>query len=354
MPNIIELLKMTVDKGGSDLHLSGGLPPVIRICGRLERVGQECLEGNDIENMIREMLPEDKLVLFTPEGTGTPKEIDTALDIEGLGRFRANVYLDKNGYAAAFRPIPNMVKSLRELGLPKAAEAACLIKRGLILITGITGSGKSTTLASMIDKINSERSEHIITIEDPIEFVHNHKKSVVNQREVGTHTTSFPEALRSALREDPDIILVGEMRDLETISMVITAAETGHLVLSTLHTRGAAQTIDRIIDIFPSNQQEQVRQELADVLTMVVSQVLVPSATGRAMYLGSEILVGTQGVKSLIREKQTHQINSLIQTGGRDGMQTLDYSMEELVKAGKVKAENILPWISDKLKFGIR
>ncbi len=351
MSKIKDLLKQTKEKGASDLHLCVGLPPIIRCAGNFEKLRNEPLKNDDIAAMVKDILPKEKQQLLEEGGISTNKDVDIGIEVEGIARFRTNIYRDKNGFAIAFRLIPSEIKSLKENKLPPIVESICSMKSGLTLVTGITGSGKSTTLASILDKINSDRAEHIITIEDPIEFIHHHKKSIVNQREIGTHTASFSEALRSALREDPDVILVGEMRDLETIAMAITAAETGHLVLSTIHTRGAAQTIDRIIDAFPSHQQNQIRGQLADALIMVVSQVLIPSTDGKSRHLACEVMVANSAVKGLIREKKAHQIYSTIQTSAKAGMQTLDTSLKALVDAGKVRTESVRPWAFDQSKF---
>jgi twitching motility protein PilT len=343
--DIKELLKIIVAKGASDLHLSVGLPATMRLNGALERIDEHPMAHDEIVDMLKKILPQDKAT-FLPD-----EEIDTSIEIRNVARFRANIYYDKNGICAAFRLIPNFIKSLKELGLPDVVERACDMKRGLVLVTGIAGSGKSTTLAAMIDRINSSRSDHIITIEDPIEFVHAHKKCIVDQREVGTHTHSFQSALRAALREDPDVILIGELRDLETISMAITAAETGHLVFGTLHTRGAAQTVDRVIDIFPPHQQEQIRTQLAESLEMVISQVLVPSLDGRHRHLVCEVMVTTTAIRQLIRGNKTYQIPTEIETGSQWGMQSLEKSLKSLVTAGNISKETALQWAHDRKFF---
>lgn len=344
--DIRELLKYVIAKNASDLHLSCGLPPVLRLNGSLEKVENEPSLGNeDVREMVEKILPEGKKLTIG-------HEMDMAVEIKGIARFRVNVYFDKNGICAAFRLIPAVIKPLSELNVPAVVGNVAEMKRGLVLVTGITGSGKSTTLASLIDMINARRHDHIITIEDPIEFVYGHKRSVVNQREVGSHTCSFAEALRSALREDPDVILVGELRDLETISMAMTAAETGHLVLGTLHTRGAAQTVDRIIDIFPSSQQEQIRTQLAESLEMVVSQVLLPSMDGQHRYLACEIMVVTTAIRQLIRSRKIHLVGTEIETGGHLGMQTLEKSLKDLVDSNKIALETALPWARDRRLVG--
>jgi twitching motility protein PilT len=342
--DIRDLLKHIVAKGASDLHLTPGLPPMMRMNGILEKLEDEILESARIQEMVAKILPEDKRLV-------PGEEIDLGIEIRGMARFRINVYYDRNGLCAAFRLIPALIRSLGELGVPEIVGKVSEMKRGLVLVTGVTGSGKSTTLAAIIDMINAKRRDHIITIEDPIEFVHHHKKCIVNQREVGTHTRSFSEALRGALREDPDVILVGEMRDLDTISMAMTAAETGHLVLGTLHTRGAAQTIDRIIDIFPPHQQEQIRTQVAESLEMVVSQVLLPSMEGGRRQLACEVMVVTTAIRQLIRNKKTHLIATEIETGVQFGMQSMERSLKNLVDTGKITQESALPWIHDKKIF---
>lgn len=342
MYKLTDLLTQIKDTDASDLHLCVGLPPIMRVNGALQKMHDAELSRDDMRAFAKETLEGRDVSL------DTHKEIDLAYEVPNMARFRVNVYEDLKGPAIAFRLIPNEVRTLSDLGLPPVVETICSAKKGLVLVTGITGSGKSTTLTSIIDKINSERKEHIISIEDPVEFIYSHKSSIVNQKEVGEQTASFAGALRGALREDPDVILVGEMRDLETVAMIMTSAETGHLVFSTLHTSGAAQTIDRIIDVFPPHQQNQIRIQLADVLTMVVSQVLLPSVDGNSRHLASEIMVNTKAIKNLIRESQTHQIYSAIQAGGALGMQTLDSSLKALVDSGKVAKEVAVEWAIDK------
>jgi len=342
MPSEIRsLLKSAIAKNASDLHLVPGLPPIMRINGVLDKMSDEPLEEAMVEVMIREIVP--------GQGTLTPgQDKDFAIEIGTLARFRLNIYHDRTGLCAAFRLIPRLIHSLETLGVPEIVGRVAEMRRGLVLVTGVTGSGKSTTMATLVDMINTARADHIITIEDPIEYVHAHKKCVVNQREVGTHTPSFAEALRAALREDPDVILVGELRDLETISMAMTAAETGHLVLSSLHTRGAAQTIDRIVDVFPAHQQEQIRIQLADALEMVISQVLLPSLDGTRRHLACEVMVATTAIRQHIRSRKTHQIPVEIQTGVELGMVTMERSLKALIDRGKISREVALPWVSDK------
>jgi len=342
--DIKALLKSAIAKNASDLHLVPGLPPILRINGVLEKIENEGIDEPRIEAMIKEILPAH--VVLVPW-----LDDDLSVEIGTLARFRLNIYYDRTGPCAAFRLIPRIIHSLETLGVPAVVGQVAKMRRGMVLITGVTGSGKSTTIASLIDMINEARTDHIITIEDPIEYVHVHKRSIVNQREVGTHTPSFAEALRAALREDPDVLLVGELRDLETISMAMTAAETGHLVLCSLHTRGAAQTIDRIIDVFPAHQQEQVRIQLADTLEMVVSQVLLPSADGTRRHLGCEVMVATTAVRQHIRSRKTHQIPIELQTGAELGMQTMEKSLKTLIDTGKISREMALPWVGDKKLF---
>lgn len=342
--DIKELLKYIIAKNASDLHLCPGVPPMLRLRGQLEKLQEQTLTAKDIEEMVKKILPEGKDLC-------PGEEIDMAIEIKGIARFRVNVYFDLNGVCAAFRLIPALIRSLKELNIPPIVASVCDMKNGLVLVTGITGSGKTTTLAALIDMINAQRQDHIITIEDPIEFVYGNKQCVVNQRQVGRDTHSFADALRGALREDPDVILVGELRDLETMSMAMTAAETGHLVLSTLHTRGAAQTVDRIIDVFPAQQQEQIRTQLAESLAMVVSQVLVPSADGRKRFLACEVMVMTTAIRQLIRTHKTHLIPNEIETGWSLGMVTMDKSLQELVSSGKITRETALPWAHDPKIF---
>lgn len=339
---IEELLEMTVQMGASDLHISSDLPPIIRVDGKLLRTEHSPLTPDDVESLIFPMLSNEQR--RTLEQTW---ELDLSYGIHGLGRFRVNVYKDKGSYAAAFRTINSIIPNFESLGLSSIVKRITEKPRGLILVTGPTGSGKSTTLASMIDYINENRSEHILIIEDPIEFVHYSKKSVVHQRELGQDTRSFANALKSALREDPDIILVGEMRDLETIALALTAAETGHLVMGTLHTASASQTIDRIIDVFPEAQQQQIRIQLSSSLLGVFSQTLLPkleddgvNKKGRVM--AQEILIVNSAIANLIREGKTAQIYSAIQTGSQFGMQTLETSLKELYLRSKITLEDAL------------
>lgn len=337
---IQEILQLVVDKGASDLHLKVGLSPIIRVSGKLAPSEFDALSKEDIQRMVFSMLTGDQRK--TLENTF---ELDCSYGVSGLGRFRVNVYKDRGSYAVAMRTIPFQVPVLEDLDLPAVIAKDLVHKpRGLILVTGPTGSGKSSTLAAMINYINETRQEHILTIEDPIEFLHRHKKSIVSQRELGSDTKSVTNALRGALREDPDIILVGEMRDLETIGLALTAAETGHLVFGTLHTSSAAQTIDRIVDVFPDAQQQQVRVQLSNGLVAVISQTLVPRAAAkvgansqmRGRCVACEIMVNTPAIANLIREAKTAQVYSSIQMGANVGMQTLESALATLVKGGMV------------------
>jgi twitching motility protein PilT len=343
--DIKDFLKTIIAKGASDLHISTGLPAMMRLNGILEKIDDKVLTSADISEMLEKLLAQENKKLVYGE------EMDLGIEIRNVARFRINIYFDHNGPCAAFRLVPAHIRPLHELGLPEVVNRIGDMKRGLVLVTGITGSGKSSTLAAIIDLINTTRNEHIITIEDPIEFVHVPKQCIVNQREVGFNTHSFNQALRAALREDPDVILVGELRDLETISMAMTAAETGHLVLATLHTRGAAQSVDRIIDAFPPHQQEQIRMQLAETLEMVISQVLVTGIDGNHRYLACEVMTGTTAIRQLIRAKKTHQMGTEIETGSQWGMQTLEKSLKSLVRAGKISEDSALPWVRDKKLF---
>ncbi len=346
--DITELLVLAKDKGASDLHLTVGTPPKLRVHGELVDVpGWPPLSREDVHAMIYDILTDAQKAKFEEH-----LDLDFSVELEGLGRFRVNVFSQRLGEGAVFRLIPSHIRSIPELGLPPVLEDLALRDRGLIVVTGPTGSGKSTTLAAMVDLINQRRTAHIITLEDPIEFVHAHKRSIVNQREVGVHARSFAAGLRAALREDPDVILVGEMRDLETIALALTAAETGHLVLSTLHTSGAAQAVNRVIDVFPSHQQEQVRVQLAESLVGVVAQLLLPTADGAGRVPAVEVMVATPAIRNLIRETKVHQIPSAIQTGAKDGMQSLDQSLRHLLKTGRITAEVAYRWATDKHAFG--
>ncbi|WP_053957094.1 type IV pilus twitching motility protein PilT [Inediibacterium massiliense] len=323
--NIIGLLKKTIERSASDLHITVGIPPVIRVNGNLQKIDEKPLLPQDTELLIQELLTQKLFIELQEKG-----EIDLSFSHPGLGRFRVNIYKQRGSYGMALRCVSLRIPTIDELGLPYVLKDLALKQRGLILVTGPTGSGKSTTLASMLDYINENRNCHILTLEDPIEYLHKHNKSIVNQREIGNDSQSFKNALRAALRQDPDVILVGEMRDLETISIALTAAETGHLVLSTLHTVGAAKTIDRIIDIFPSHQQQQIRVQLSTVLEGIISQQLLPRNDKKGRIAAMEILIATSAIRNLIREGKTHQLQTNIQTGSKFGMKTMDHSILEL------------------------
>ena len=327
-----ELLTYSVDSGASDLHLSVGSIPMVRINGTMKPLNVDVLEQPDMEKMLPQVMNKDQLSLFKEK-----KEIDFSAKLEGKGRFRVNLFNQINGLAGVFRTIPDTIKSCEELGIPPFMQDLAMMDRGLILLTGPTGSGKSTTLAAMVDHINREKACHIITIEDPVEYYHHTNESLINQRELGSSTHSFSNALRAALREDPDVILVGEMRDLETISLALTAAETGHLVLSTLHTSSAIKAIDRIIDIYPTGQKDQIRSMLSESLEAVIAQKLLPTKDGKGRVPACEVMISTTAIRNLIREDRIYQIGSVIQSGGVEGMQTLDQDLQRLVTQGKIE-----------------
>lgn len=330
--HIDDLLRYAVAVGASDLHLTSQQPGAIRLHGAIRHIeGCPVLSNEMVREMIFGILPASQRERFEEE-----RELDTSHSIAGVGRFRVNVSLQRGTIAAALRPIPHSMPTFDSLGLPESIKEFTDLRRGLVLVTGPTGSGKSTTLASLIDIINRTKPLHIVTVEDPIEFLHDHKRSIISQREIGEDTYSFAEALRRVLRQDPDVILVGELRDLETISMALTAAETGHLVFGTLHTQDAPQTIDRIIDVFPTNQQEQIRVMLASTLEGVVTQQLIVNADGTGRVPCAEVLVCTSAVRNLIRQAKTHQIYSLMQVGSTYGMQTMDQGLARLVKEGRI------------------
>ena len=330
--HIDDLLRYAVAVGASDLHLTASQPGAIRLHGAIRPIeGCPVLDNEQIRDMVFGILPASQRERFEEE-----HELDTSHSINGVGRFRVNVSLQRGTIAAALRPIPHEMPEFDTLGIPDSVKAFTDLRRGLVLVTGPTGSGKSTTLASLIDIINRTKPLHIVTVEDPIEFLHDHKRSIITQREIGEDTNSFAEALRRVLRQDPDVILVGELRDLETISTALTAAETGHLVFATLHTQDAPQTIDRIIDVFPTNQQEQIRVMLAATLEGVVTQQLIVTAEGNSRVPCSEVLVCTSAIRNLIRQSKTHQIYSLMQVGGSFGMQTMDQGLATLVKQGVI------------------
>ena len=327
-----ELLGRLLEMKGSDLHLTAGAPPTVRVHGDLERLEEyPAMSPRALQGMIYAILPQKLRERFEQE-----LELDMSYSLPGRARFRVNVFMQRDAVGAVFRVIPFEIKNVDELGLPPVVIDLARFPRGFVVVTGPTGSGKSTTLASMVDVVNRERAGHIMTVEDPIEFLHKHKTCIVNQREIGADTHGFASALKHVLRQDPDVILVGEMRDLETIGTAITAAETGHLVFATLHTQDAPQTIDRIIDVFPPHQQQQVRVQLATTLQGVVTQQLVPTVDGEGRVVACEIMVATPAIRNLIREGKVHQVYSAMQAGGRYGMQTMDMSLASHVKAGRV------------------
>jgi twitching motility protein PilT len=334
--DITRLLEFTHQHEASDLHISAGEPPLMRVHGDIKRIQAPALSAEQAQAMLYEIMNESQRALFEERS-----ELDFALDAQGVARFRVNVFRQQRGLGAVLRRIPSQVESLEALGMPQVLHSLSRKERGLVLVTGPTGSGKSTTLAAMIDRINQELEGHVITIEDPIEFVHTPKRCLINQREVGPHTHSFSNALRSALREDPDIILVGEMRDLETIQLALTAAETGHLVFGTVHTSSAPKTVDRIIDVFPPNQQGQVRAMLAESVQAIISQTLCKRLSGGRV-AALEILTGTTAVRNLIREGKIHQLPGVMQTSHAVGMQTLDWHLKDLVARGEISQETAI------------
>jgi len=346
MARIDSFFKFLIEQHGSDLHLSTSNQPMIRIHGDLIRIDMPKLEADDLKAMVYEIAPEVKIKQF--EETG---DVDFGYEYPGVARFRANFFNQKCGIAAVFRLIPTKVLTLDELNLPPVLKRFSMLKKGLVLVTGPTGSGKSTTLAAMIDYCNLHRKDHIITVEDPIEFVHQSQQCLINQREVGTDTRSFSAALRGALREDPDVIMVGEMRDLETIELALTAANTGHLVFGTLHTTSAPKTIDRVIDVFPTNQQNQVRAGLSESLKGVVAQNLFKRIDKPGRLAGLEILVVDSAIANLIREAKTHQIPGMMQVGKKKGNQPLDDGVMELLRAAKITPEEAYDKSIDKKKF---
>lgn len=343
MVTLEELLQQLVERGGSDLHISAGAPPKIRIDGKLISVDTEILDSEQSQKLVYSVLDNDQIARFEKD-----VELDMSFGISGLGRFRTNVFMQRGAVASAMRRIPWEIWKLDDLGLPvDLIHEICNKPKGLVLVTGATGSGKSTTLASMVDYINASRNEHIVTIEDPIEFVHRNKGCLVNQREVGNDTRSFINALRSVLRQDPDVVLIGEMRDRETIETALTLSETGHLTFATLHTSDSVQTINRIIDVFPSYQQSQIRTQLSFTLTAIMCQQLLPSVTGKGRHLGAEIMIATPAVRALIRDDKIHQIYSIIQTSGRLGMKTFNQALFEMYRDRKISYDDAISRSTD-------
>jgi twitching motility protein PilT len=346
MAQIDAFFKLMNEQGASDLHMVAGQQPLLRIRGDMERIKFNVLSNDDLKRMVYEIISEDKIKHF--EETG---DIDFGYEIPGLARYRGNLFQQKYGIGAVFREIPTTIMTCQQLNLPKVISQLATLPKGMVLVTGPTGSGKSTTLAAIVDEANRLRKDHIMTIEDPIEFVHESQSCIVNHREVGTHTKSFTAALRGALREDPDIILVGELRDLETISLAMEAAMTGHLVFATLHTLNAAKTVDRIIEIFPANQQAQVRSTLADALRAVISQTLFKRIDIKSRVPALEILICTPAVRNLIREGKTYQLPSVMQTGKKYGMQTMDDAIMEMLQKRWISPESAYTNSIDKAKF---
>lgn len=337
MLDFSQIVLIANEMRASDIHISAGLPPIARVDGQMTPIANFELTQSDCSDMVKSVLTPRQQQIYDEKG-----EVDFAYTVGDEVRLRVNVYQQSGTYAIAARLLSSRVKTMRELGLPESLEELHKKRRGLILVTGVTGSGKTTTLASLVNLINQNFSEHIITIEEPVEYIYPPGKSIIHQREVGADTSSFPVALRSALRQDPDVILVGEMRDLETISTAITAAETGHLVLSTLHTLGVVGSIDRIIDVFPPEQQQQIRLQLSEVLECVVSQQLLPSASGEGRVVATEIMLSNYAIKSSIREAKSHQIPNIISTGRKQGMMSMDDSIYDLYLRGKITSETAL------------
>jgi len=343
IPDISDLLKEMIGKGASDLHLTTESPPVIRVSGELERLPYRDLDPATTKSLMYSVMTEEQKRLFEEN-----LELDFSFGLAGMARFRANCFEQRGGVAGALRVVPWQIPSFEELGIPKVMLEICERPRGLVLVTGPTGSGKSTSLAAMIDKINETRAEHIITIEDPIEFLHPHKKCIVNQRELHANTLSFPAAMRAALREDPDIVLIGEMRDRQSTELALSLAETGHLTFATLHTNSAVSSINRIIDIFPADQQQQIRTQLSFVLEAVMSQSLLPAARGDGRVLAAEVMLPNSALRNLMREDKVHQIPSLMQSGQSEhGMQTFNQSLARLVLRGKITRDAAIDASSD-------
>ncbi len=341
MAKIDVLLKLMVEYGASDLHISAGEPPILRINGHLQRTKYHDLSPQEVEVLLMEILDDDLLALFKKR-----KDIDFAYELEGVGRFRANVFMERRGFGGAFRLVPSKIRTLRELGIPESVYGLARAKNGLVLVTGATGSGKSTTLAAMLDLINKEKNYHIITLEDPIEFIHPKGKCLIQQRQLDVHMESFSAGLRAALREDPDVVLVGEMRDLETIQLALTAAETGLLVLGTLHTSSAPKTVDRIIDVFPTTQQPQIRTMLSESLRGVVAQKLLRTADGKSRVAAVEVMICTPAIQNLIREAKTYQIPSVMQTSRNMGMQIMEDHIRSLLDKGIIDEDEAAQHLS--------
>ncbi len=346
MRDLNDLLLEVLERGGSDLHITVGVPPMMRLNGKLMPLDAETLTSAETRDAVFSILSQEQRAVLEQEW-----EFDFAYAIPGEARFRVNAYYQRASVGAAFRLIPVEIRTVRELGLPVILEDFALKPRGLVLVTGPTGSGKSTTLAAMIHHVNANREDHIITVEDPIEYLHAHDKAMINQREIGSDTKSFSSALKYVLRQDPDVILIGEMRDLETVSAALTAAETGHLVFATLHTQDATQSIDRIIDVFPPYQQQQVRVQLAGTLQGVVSQQLLPRADGSGRTVAYEVLVPTPGIRNLIREGKTHQLPTAMQTGTKHGMVTMDHSLADRYRQGMITYDTALQRAVDPVVF---
>lgn len=342
MLDMNELLAFAVENKASDIHFAAGIPPKLRINGKLVGLEMDPLNPAAVAEVLGSVMNDKQKKVLRERG-----EVDFSYAHQSCGRFRVNVYMDRGNMAGAFRRVDTVIPRPDQLGIPSSVVELYKRRRGLVLVTGPTGSGKSTTLASIINKANENRSDHIITLEDPIEYVHNHKKAIVNQREVGMDTLSYNNALRAALREDPDIILVGEMRDYETISIAVTAAETGHLVFSTLHTIGAASTIDRIIDVFPPHQQQQIRTQLSMVLVGVISQQLLPTADGKGRVAAFEVMIANPAIRSLIRDAKTHQIQATVQTSKAQGMITMDDALYELYQGGVISRDMALTYAQE-------
>ncbi|MCC6670150.1 MAG: type IV pilus twitching motility protein PilT [Planctomycetes bacterium] len=347
MVSMEELLNLMVQRGGSDLHLSAGAPPKIRIDGKLIDTEHDVLHPEATKKLVYSVLSPDQVAKF--EKT---LEIDFSFGVANLGRFRTNAFMQRGTVAAVMRVIPFEVFDFEQIGMPRqVCEWICNLNRGLVLVTGATGSGKSTTLASMVDYVNNSRQDHIVTIEDPIEFLHRNKNCLVNQREVQADTHGFAAALRSVLRQDPDVVLVGEMRDLETIEAALTLAETGHLTFATLHTSDVAQTINRIVDVFPAHQQQQIRTMLSFTLQAVVCQQLIPKSTGKGRSLAAEIMIVNPAIRALIRDNKTHQIMSILQTSGASGMKTMSQAVYELYRSGTITFDDAMTYVPDQAEF---